>query len=78
MPSTVEVPMATALDSQKQPRSPAVFPEFSVVSLRRTIKCGDRVVPAGTNGTVIAAYRDGTGYEVLQTAPACNAHFGSM
>lgn len=40
------------------------FPELSVVSLVRDIKADGRTFPAGSRGTVVAAYADGKGYEV--------------
>jgi hypothetical protein len=40
-----------------------------VVSLRRPVKYGETSVPAGTTGTVVAAYRDGAAYEVEIFAP---------
>ena len=42
------------------------FSELAVVSLRHAV-CVDsdgRTLPAGTKGTIVAAYRDGVGYEV--------------
>jgi hypothetical protein len=42
----------------------AHFAELSVVSLRRPVEHDNRSIPAGTKATIVAAYRDGTGYEV--------------
>lgn len=40
------------------------FEELSVVPLRREVDVEGRPLPAGTKGTVVAAYSDGVGYEV--------------
>lgn len=40
------------------------FSELSVVSLRHSVGVDGRTLPAGTKGTVVAAYRDGVGSEV--------------
>ena len=45
------------------------FAELSVVSLRREVDVEGRSLPAGTKGTVVAAYGDGVGYEVEFSAP---------
>jgi hypothetical protein len=47
----------------------AGFAELSMVSLRRTVPVGDRSLPAGTRVTVVAAYRDGLGYEIESSVP---------
>jgi len=43
---------------------PHRFAELSVVALTRAIEVEGRSLPQGTPGTVVAAYRDGVGYEV--------------
>jgi Domain of unknown function (DUF4926) len=40
------------------------FAELSVVALTHAIDVEGRSLPEGTRGTVVAAYRDGVGYEV--------------
>ena len=40
------------------------FSELAVVSLRHAVGVDGRTLPAGTKGTIVAAYRDGMGYEV--------------
>jgi hypothetical protein len=40
------------------------FAELSVVSLRREVDVGGRLLPAASKGTVVAAYSDGAGYDV--------------
>jgi hypothetical protein len=40
------------------------FAELSVVALKNPVDVKGRCLPAGTRGTVVAAYRDGIGYEV--------------
>lgn len=40
------------------------FAEHSVVRLKRPVDVKGRSLPSGTNGTVVAAWRDGNGYEV--------------
>lgn len=40
------------------------FAELSIVSLRDQAAVDSRVLPAGSRGTVVAAYSDGIGYEV--------------
>lgn len=49
--------------------APPRFAELSVVSLRREVEAEGRSLPAGTKGTVVAAYGDGVGYEVEFFAP---------
>jgi hypothetical protein len=46
--------------ARKLPR----FAELSVVSLRHSVGVNGRTLPAGTKGTIVAAYGDGVGYEV--------------
>jgi hypothetical protein len=43
---------------------PTQFAELSVVSIRRPVDVGGRLLPTGAKGTVVAAYADGLGYEV--------------
>jgi hypothetical protein len=43
---------------------PGTFAELSVVSIRRPVDVGGRLLPTGAKGTVVAAYADGLGYEV--------------
>ena len=38
--------------------------ELAPVTLKRPIEAEGRRLPAGSRGTVVAAYRDGTGFEV--------------
>ena len=40
------------------------YPELSIVSLVRDVSTDDGVLPVGTSGTVVAAYRAGNGFEV--------------
>lgn len=40
------------------------FAELSVVALQKPVEVNGRLLPAGTRGTVVAAYTDGIGYEV--------------
>jgi len=40
------------------------FAELSVVALAHAVDIDGRSLPEGTRGTVVAAYRDGVGYEV--------------
>lgn len=40
------------------------FAELSVVTLKHPVEVKGRLLPAGTPGTVVAAYADGGGYEV--------------
>jgi hypothetical protein len=40
------------------------FAELSVVTLKKSIDVKGRSLPAGTKGTIVAAYSDGIGYEV--------------
>jgi hypothetical protein len=61
--------VANALGFRKRPAPRPRFAELSVVSLRRPVKYGETSVPAGTTGTVVAAYRDGAAYEVEIFAP---------
>ncbi len=42
----------------------AVYPELSVVGLRHAVQVEARRLPKGAQGTVVAAYADGQGYEV--------------
>jgi hypothetical protein len=43
---------------------PSRFAELSLVSTRHAVDVDGRTLPAGANGTVVAAYADGIGYEV--------------
>jgi hypothetical protein len=43
--------------------------ELAVVALTRTIHIDNKPLPAGSKGTVVAAYDDGLGYEVEFEAP---------
>ena len=45
------------------------FAELSVVTLKNPVEVKGRSLPAGTPGTVVAAYADGVGYEVEFFAP---------
>lgn len=40
------------------------IPELSIVALAHALAYGGRVLPEGTKGEVVFAYRDGIGYEV--------------
>ncbi len=40
------------------------FAELSSVALIRAVEFEGRILPEGARGTVVAAYSDGTGYEV--------------
>jgi hypothetical protein len=40
------------------------FAELSVVVMRHPVDVGGRSLPSGTKGTIVAAYADGSGYEV--------------
>jgi uncharacterized protein DUF4926 len=40
------------------------IPELSVVALAHALPCGDKMLPEGTTGAIVFAYRDGVGYEV--------------
>jgi hypothetical protein len=40
------------------------FEELSIVSVCHPVEVNGRILPAGTKGTVVAAYSDGIGYEV--------------
>jgi hypothetical protein len=40
------------------------FAELSIVALKNQVDVKGQSLPAGTRGTVVAAYRDGIGYEV--------------
>ena len=40
------------------------FAELSVVALKNPVDVRGRSLPAGTRGTIVAAYSDGIGYEV--------------
>jgi hypothetical protein len=40
------------------------FAELSVVALTHAVEIEGQSLPEGALGTVVAAYRDGTGYEV--------------
>ena len=40
------------------------FAELSVVALTHPVETGGQWLPGGAKGTVVAAYADGTGYEV--------------
>ena len=42
----------------------AGFAELSVVALTHTVDVEGRSLPVGAQGTVVAAYEDGLGYEV--------------
>jgi hypothetical protein len=42
----------------------AGFSEHAVVALRRDLLVDGRLLTAGTPATVVAAYRDGDGYEI--------------
>jgi len=42
----------------------ARFAELAPVTLKRPIEAEGRRLPAGGRGTVVAAYRDGIGFEV--------------
>ncbi len=45
------------------------FAELSVVALMHPISIEDKSLPAGSLGTVVAAYDDGVGYEVEFETP---------
>lgn len=45
------------------------FAELSVVTLVHPVAVGDRALPAGALGAVVAVYADGLGYEVEFEAP---------
>jgi hypothetical protein len=45
------------------------IPELSVVALRHPQECDGRVLPEGSRGAVVHAYRDGAGYEVEFSEP---------
>ncbi len=45
------------------------FSELSVVALRRAIPAEQRIMPAGSKGTVVGVYQDGVGYEVEFNQP---------
>jgi hypothetical protein len=40
------------------------IPELAVVALRHSHRYHGKVLPEGTKGAVVHAYRDGVGYEV--------------
>ena len=40
------------------------FREHSLVSLKNPVEVDGNLLPAGTQGTIVAAYRDGVGFEV--------------
>jgi hypothetical protein len=40
------------------------FAELAVVSVRHPVDVDGQTLPAGTRGTIVAAYADGVGYEV--------------
>ena len=42
----------------------ASIPELSIVALTHPHECKGKVLPEGTTGAVVFAYRDGAGYEV--------------
>jgi len=42
----------------------APFAELAPVTLKRPVEVGEQRLPAGSRGTVVAAYRDGNGFEV--------------
>jgi hypothetical protein len=48
---------------------PVAFPELSVVALRHAVQVEARSLPQGAQGTVVAAYADGQGYEVEFNQP---------
>ncbi len=62
MVSRIDIPKEQP--SRGAPRGLPWFSELSVVSLRRPVGVDGRTLPAGTKGTVVAAYGDGVGYEV--------------
>ena len=43
---------------------PPSIPELSIVALTHRRVCDGRVLPEGSTGAVVYAYRDGAGYEV--------------
>ncbi len=59
--------MALATGDGPTPKSTQAqrsFAELSVVALARSVDIEGRSLPKGSEGTVVAAYRDGIGYEV--------------
>jgi Domain of unknown function (DUF4926) len=54
------------MHTAERPRS---IPELSIVSLKRSRECEGKVLPEGTTGAVVYAYRDGAGYEVEFAEP---------
>ena len=43
--------------------------ELTVVTLRHSQECDGRILPEGSRGAVVHAYRDGAGYEVEFSEP---------
>lgn len=50
--------------ARKEQRTERRFDELSVVALTHAVEVDGQSLPTGTLGTVVAAYRDGVGYEV--------------
>ncbi len=44
--------------------SSEIIADLSIVALRHPRKCYGKLLPEGTRGAVVHAYRDGAGYEV--------------
>ena len=51
------------------PERPRSIPELSIVALKHRHECNGRVLPEGSTGAVVHAYRDGAGYEVEFAEP---------
>lgn len=47
-----------------RPKRTDSIPELSIVALRRSCEHDGKILPEGTTGAVVHAYRDGAGYEV--------------
>ena len=45
------------------------IPELSIIALKRAHECEGRMLPVGSRGAVVYAYRDGAAYEVEFSEP---------
>jgi hypothetical protein len=57
------------LEEIAREREGQTMPELSIVALRNAHRYEAGVLPPGTKGTIVHAYRDGAGYEVEFSEP---------
>ena len=66
---TAKAPPDGRTQTDVSARRAQIRPELSRVTLAKAVDSNDGLVPAGSTGTIVHVYRDGTAYEVEFTRP---------